>query len=80
MALTAEHNGSIFGVEPVSFHTPTTTGLGSIEVSDETVGDFYSVSGMRMAEGISLAEARTTLPAGLYVLRAEGKSCKIVIR
>lgn len=80
MALTAEHNGSIFGVEPVSFHTPTTTGLGSIEVSDETVGDFYSVSGMRMAEGISLAEARRTLPAGLYLLRAEGKSCKIVIR
>lgn len=80
MAITANHPTGDFSAEPVSFDTPTSTGISKLEITDDTVADFYSVSGVRMANAISVAEARASLPAGIYMMRAEGKTCKIVIR
>lgn len=80
ISFAATHGDNSYAVASGTFTTPATTGIGSLEVNDSTVADVYSVSGVRVAAGVSVAEARATLPAGLYMLRSEGKTAKIVIR
>lgn len=80
ISFAATHGDNSYEVAPGTFTTPATTGIGSLEVGDSTVADVYSVSGVRVATGVSVSEARATLPAGVYVLRSEGKTAKIVIR
>ncbi len=80
MSLKTTHNGNDFNAAPVAFNTPVSTGISAPELSADTTGDIYSTSGLRMASGISLADARASLPAGIYLFRAEGKTCKIIIR
>lgn len=79
MNLSATHSGNSYAAS-ASFKTPGTSGIGSIEVNDTTVGDIFSISGVRVATAVTVAEARETLPTGIYVLRSDGSSHKIVIR
>ncbi len=79
MSISAVLGGNSYPAS-ASFKTPGTSGIGSVGVNDATAGDIFSISGVRVAAGVTVAEARETLPAGIYVLRANGISHKIVIR
>lgn len=80
MSFTATFGDDSYIVAPVEFTTPVSSGIAGIAIDEDTPADFYSISGTLMASGINTAQARLTLPAGVYIARADGKTGKILIR
>lgn len=56
----------------------TTTGIGAVEISGDTVVDVYNVSGILLRSGVPADEATENLSAGLYILRSGNLTSKIV--
>lgn len=71
-------NNSLLPVRPVRTWTDTDTTVGETVFTSEAT-DVYDLSGVCVARGLTPAEARTTLPAGLYILRGETSTRKLFI-
>lgn len=65
--------GNPFNITAVALREdPAVTGIGDIATGDaEAPADIYNLQGVRVMSGVTVGEAMTTLPAGLYI--AAGK-------
>ncbi len=55
-----------------------TDGVSATEISESSVAEVYSVDGVRLAQGSSVAEALSNLRPGLYVVRQGSRTFKTV--